>query len=393
MLEGRDTNGAMNRFPFLALWLVVACGGSSKGTGDDPGTGGLGATGGSGGSGGSGAKGAKGAKGGTTGGTAGGSGGNAGTLPDPGSGGSESGSSGSGAAGATAGSAAGGSGAVAAQGGAGGSDGPCGPGGCVAGTMNVSPLEPPGPVLCGGVECGAGEVCCLPTSQCYDPATDAEACAPPEPDMDPWGRTPCSSNAQCGEKEYCASDVFAICQGTGHCQPIGNCGTCDDGGTGACRVCACDGNTYPDPQTACRAGANVINVTGAGCGESVIVGGGGAKGEGTTITVCATDANCGAEEACCALTTRCYPTAQPDHCRVPPEGTTFPCITNDDCLEGSYCHADTCDGPGGCKVITPGDCGVVIDPVCGCDGTSYTSADCAESRGVRIASAGECSAK
>jgi hypothetical protein len=35
---------------------------------------------------------------------------------------------------------------------------------------------------------------------------------------------------------------------------------------------------------------------------------------------------------------------------------------------------------------------VIIDAVCGCDGTSYTSADCARSRGVRIAYEGECNA-
>lgn len=37
------------------------------------------------------------------------------------------------------------------------------------------------------------------------------------------------------------------------------------------------------------------------------------------------------------------------------------------------------------------DCGVTLDPVCGCDGTSYTSAACADQRGVRIARARECS--
>jgi hypothetical protein len=41
-----------------------------------------------------------------------------------------------------------------------GTGGYCGPGGCIMGGA-TDPIEPPGPVLCAGVECGEGQVCCL----------------------------------------------------------------------------------------------------------------------------------------------------------------------------------------------------------------------------------------
>jgi hypothetical protein len=36
------------------------------------------------------------------------------------------------------------------------------------------------------------------------------------------------------------------------------------------------------------------------------------------------------------------------------------------------------------------DCGIRLEPVCGCNGVTYTSAACAYADGVRIASEGEC---
>ena len=179
-----------------------------------------------------------------------------------------------------------------------------------------------------------------------------------------------------------------LCQGTGHCQPIDNCGSCG----GACTVCGCDGNTYPDIQTACRAGVNAIPVGASGaCGEPRLVGGGGTSGAGRELTPCAHDAQCGAGEACCAITGLCYPPSDPDRCRLPPPGTTFPCTANDQCWEGEYCLGDGCNGSGGCvRLGAQEDCGVTLEPVCGCDGTTYTSSACAASRGVRVASDGEC---
>ena len=297
---------------------------------------------------------------------------------------------GDGAVGATA--AVGAMGAVGATGAASGdggsSDGPCGPGGCIGGTTTLPPIDPPGPVFCNGVECNAPAVCCMTTGFCYDPV-EPEACETPPPDDDPWGRRPCNSNAQCGEREFCMLDS-GLCQGSGHCNPIGNCGGCFGEGDN-CRVCGCDGNDYPDQQTACLARANVVNGVHARCGEAVDVGGGGSGGAVQRLTPCGNDDQCSASDLCCPITGLCYPESDAGRCRTPPDGTRFPCTSNDQCYEGEYCAGEGCSGPGGCAQRDPeGDCGVVVETVCGCDGTTYTSAGCASSRGVRVAGEGAC---
>jgi hypothetical protein len=304
-----------------------------------------------------------------------------------------SGATGSGATGAIA-SGATGSGAMGAMSATGGTSGAppdeiCGDGGCIGGS-NGTAITPPGPVLCGGVECEAPLACCLATQRCFDPTLDAEACAPPAPDDDPWGRPTCSSNADCDAGYFCQIES-GLCQGTGHCHPIDNCGGCSDSGTGFCKVCGCDGNTYANFQTACLARTNVVSVSGGGCGETVMSGGGGSSAGVRTHKLCAVDSNCGADETCCTITGFCYPTSDPDQCRIPPEGTRLPCTSDAQCADYEYCFGEGCSGPGGCKSLgSQEDCGVTLEPVCGCDGVSYTSAACAATRGVRVASEGEC---
>ncbi|HEU5073266.1 MAG TPA: hypothetical protein VFU02_03820 [Polyangiaceae bacterium] len=295
-----------------------------------------------------------------------------------------------------------GAGGTNGEGGSGG--GSCGRGGCILPTGDSDPIDPPGPVYCGGVQCAESEVCCLTERVCFDPERDADACPEPPPDDDTWGRKACASNAHCGDKEFCSTD--GGCTGVGHCQPISNCGQCfsDDN---YCRVCGCDGNTYPDQQTACLARTSTVAVNAAGCGETVTEGGGGFAGAGgaggsggggggpemvRVLTPCANDAQCPDEQLCCTLRNLCYPADTPYLCEEPPAGTTAPCLTDADCRAGEYCWGDGCTAPGGCVDVgdMAEDCGVTLDPVCGCDGTSYTSAACADQRGVRIASDGEC---
>jgi len=373
---------------------ATACGGSSTTVGGSSGQGGsagagaatgkggtstgAGASGGASAAGGSDGSGATGATGAT------GSGASTGSGAVGGSGATGSGATGSGATGSGAtGSGATGSGAT----GSGAFAGTCGPGGCFPGT-DAGPIDPPGPVLCGGVECGPSEACCVETHECFDPLENPEACAQPPPDDDLYGRAPCASNAHCAANEYCALEN-GLCQGPGHCHPIGNCGEC---GGDTCRVCGCDGNTYPNIQTACLARTNVVVAATGGCGETVMVGAGGSGGTVRTITACGTNENCPAGELCCNVTGHCYPETDPDRCRVPPEGTNFPCTGNDQCWDFEYCAGEGCEGPGGCvnKGSYEQNCGVTLEPVCGCDGTTYTSLDCALSRGVRFAHDGEC---
>ena len=262
----------------------------------------------------------------------------------------------------------------------------CGDAGCVVEPF-VDPIDPPGPSLCGGVECAAGEMCCMLSSRCFDPLAHPEDCATPPDDHDSLGRTACSSNADCEYFEFCRADNAALCQGPGHCMPIANCGGC--GPADECVTCACDGNTYPDRQTACLARVNTPLIPGA-CGVPITVGGAGAGGAAQMVTRCGADANCAEGELCCAITSLCYPATNPGRCQVPPPGTDYPCSSNADCLFGGYCLGPSCDGPGGCVPMANDECGVRFEPVCGCDRVTYTSAACASAVGVRVASDGTC---
>src|SRR5262245_17751845 len=86
---------------------------------------------------------------------------------DDASGGSRSGAGGTTEAvgGSSAGSTAGGAGAQ-TTGATGGTDRTCRPGE----DCNVTPIDPPNPMRCGGVECAANESCCLAAGRCFDPA-------------------------------------------------------------------------------------------------------------------------------------------------------------------------------------------------------------------------------
>jgi hypothetical protein len=188
------------------------------------------------------------------------------------------------------------------------------------------------------------------------------------------------------------------CRGTGHCQPIDNCGFCgagDEVPDNPCRVCGCDGNTYPNFQTACLAGVNTLNATGAGCGETASEGGAGSSSIGPTpVTPCGHDGQCSSGTFCCSIAARCYPESDRDICIPPPPGTRIACNTNLDCADSEYCRGEGCDSPGGCvdRGSGPGDCGILFEPACGCDGNTYTSAACADQEGVRVNHTGECEA-
>ena len=61
----------------------------------------------------------------------------------------------------------------------------------------------------------------------------------------------------------------------------------------------------------------------------------------------------------------------------------------EECAETEYCAGDTCDGPGVCEE-RPVTCTQELDPVCGCDGTTYSNPCDAASAGVRVESEGQC---
>jgi hypothetical protein len=104
---------------------------------------------------------------------------------------------------------------------------------------------------CPGTKCGSGQVCCVLNGACILPSRAAADCPKPTtlPAQSILGLAPCGSNADCAANEFCGSNT--ACLGPGQCIDRANCGT----STGP-PICGCDGVTYKDVQTACRAGVD-----------------------------------------------------------------------------------------------------------------------------------------
>jgi hypothetical protein len=72
--------------------------------------------------------------------------------------------------------------------------------------------------------------------------------------------------------------------------------------------------------------------------------------------------------------------------------TVSTCFVNEDCPNtADYCQKATgdCEGQGICQPL-PGACILIVDPVCGCDGITYTSPCDAAFAGVSIGHEGSC---
>jgi hypothetical protein len=137
----------------------------------------------------------------------------------------------------------------------------------------------------------------------------------------------CNDTSQCPSDSYCEKTI-------GACNSIGMCVDkpqfCPDLATPE-YVCGCDGNTYISQCDAALAGVNLLS-----------------EGE-------------------------------------------CPCIENSDCIFDKYCQKDLgdCDGGGVCSE-KPDFCTLIVDPVCGCDGQTYTNECFAKQSGINVASQGEC---
>jgi hypothetical protein len=182
----------------------------------------------------------------------------------------------------------------------------------------------------------------------------------------------CFSNSDCGPENYCSKPKES-------CDGKGTCAVRPD----ACieiyqPVCGCDDRTYGNACEAAAAGVNVVH-DGA-CIEPEC-------GECTSDADCSAGTRCNAADLClvsceCPMCDVCA-----GHC-VP---VSLTCRSNADCSTGYYCAkpAGECAGAGTCQIR--GDaCLMYWDPVCGCDGNTYSNAGCAAVAGMSVAYRGEC---
>lgn len=267
---------------------------------------------------------------------------------------------------------------------------------------------------CGGT---LGVAC--PGSRCCA-ADPRDACAPSRSSGPAAAICPgvCVEPAGCDPTEDCGAcfGVSAACTGDSDCAGGAYCrpppARCGEPGACAPRpayctaevqpVCGCDGVTYSNACLAAAAGVGL-----AGDGECV-------PGSCTTSSECAggefcqrTPGACDAVGVCSARPSICTDVLEPvcgcdgqtygNACEAAAAGVSVAgqgscdCEDNADCLSGSYCEKPigACSGQGACSAV-PRACTRELDPVCGCDGTTYPNPCVAAAAGVSIRFAGSC---
>jgi hypothetical protein len=117
-------------------------------------------------------------------------------------------------------------------------------------------------------------------------------------------------------------------------------------------------------------------------------------GGGTDGAVTCGTTTCATGLACCPYTNRCYDRRCLACCMpvIDAGSDSGPagCVDNSMCAATDYCSGTTCGGPGTC-IVRPEICTTLFDPVCACDGRTYSNACTAAAAGQRVASRGACS--
>lgn len=226
----------------------------------------------------------------------------------------------------------------------------------------------------------------------------------------------CKDNAGCGDKEYCAKKPGVCADGVGVCKAISGM---------MCPmywspVCGCDGVTYGNQCEAAAAGANILHdgecklIDGA-CkdnsecrsGEYCVKKDGDCMGVGV----------CKLSDGMCPLAPNCdpsFPGCPPvipvcgcdgktysDRCAASMAGVSVAsigeCAQNTKCMDSTQCGSSqfcqkqmgNCVGAGVCT-DKPAACIMIHNPVCGCDGQTYSNECIASAAGVCVAHKGMC---
>lgn len=232
---------------------------------------------------------------------------------------------------------------------------------------------------CGAIRCEVNQFCCRVSGTCLG-LDQAATCSNRFADA---SRSGCLSNLDCAASEFCDGRT---CLGAGYCTARRG-AVC---GGAPSYECGCDGVTY---QNACdRLAVGARLAAGNACGASDAATDVSGVDASVTPIGCGSNSQCPTGFTCCAVTGTCQRDGCADCCLAPLLDGGIPCVRNEQCLNGRrYCAGEGCGTVGVCTSRPPGaDCDGTLEPVCGCDGRTYSNRCWAAVGGSRVARLGAC---